>query len=203
MADKNDFHIMLISIILILIVILLITVPIIKNKFFPKEEKLPTMTYNGFEFTKKGDILWYTQYERNKQLYNLQFHFNPKEVEGIPLSGELYENFSDTGIVYIAFDPDEGPDLRYVTVTAGELGLNLANAMNYELIAACTRNETAGCKDQPIVTCDDSDKSVIYLKMEQESSIEFKGNCIVVKGNQTGLLKSADNLLYRWYKIIK
>ena len=202
MSDKNDVYIMLIVIVLILMTVILIAVPIVMNKFFPKEEKLPTMTYNGFVFT-KVEPLWLTQYERDKQLYNLGFHFNPKEVENIQLDGELYGNFSNTTAIYITFDPDEGPELRYVTLAAGELSLNLARGLNYELIPACTRNETEGCKDGDIVTCSDSDKSIIYIKMEPEPGVEFRGNCIIVKGNGLDLLKSADNLLYRWYRIIK
>ena len=202
MSDKNDFYVMLIIIVLILITVSLIAVPIIMNKFFPKEEKLPTMTYNGFVFT-RIDPVWLTQYERNKQLYNLQFHFNPKEVENVPVSGQLYDNFSNSSQVYITFDPDEGPDLKYVAVAAGELSMNIALGFNYEIASACTRNETEGCKDRLVVTCADSDKSVVYIKMEDELGVEFRGNCIIVKGRGTDLLKSVDNLLFRWYRIIK
>jgi hypothetical protein len=202
MSDKNDFYVMLIVIVLILITAILMAVPTIMKTFFPKEENLPTITYNGFVFT-RIDPVWLTQYERNKQLYNLQFHFNPKEVENVPVSGELYDNFSNSSPVYITFDPDEGPDLRYVAVAAGELSMNIALGFNYEIASACTRNETEGCSDRPVVTCNDSDKSVVYIKLEAEPSVEFRGNCIIVKGKGVDLLKAVDNLLFRWYRIIK
>lgn len=201
MAERNDFYVLIFIVVLILIVIGILTVPFLKNLFLISQEKSTTLTYRGFIFT-KVENLWLTQWERDKQLYNLAFHFNPKEVENVPVSGTLYDNFSESGIVYITFDPDVGPPLGYVALTAGELSLNLARGLNYELVAACTRNETEGCKDRPIVTCEDLDKSIIYIKVANETGVDFLGNCIIVKGSESELVKSADNLLFRWYRII-
>ena len=80
--------------------------------------------------------------------------------------------------------------------------MHLVRALNISVIAACTKNETDACIDRPIVTCDDPEKSVIYLASKPPTQVVLDSNCVELWGHEFDLLKSVDRLLFRWYEIM-
>ena len=54
------------------------------------------------------------------------------------------------------------------------------------------------------MNCDNANSTnkVIYIKKDINPSIEVKKNCITVSGTNYGLIASADNLMYRFIKVI-
>lgn len=151
--------------------------------------------YNNFEFT-KTETGWVTEWEKDRQLYMLQFRYLPTETLSVPMIGQVNDSFFK-GYIYVTFDP-KSEGLQNVTLAAGELSLNLARALDYYLIPACTMNGT-GC--QEIITCENSTLPVMYLKEQGPTQVTLEGNCITLQGEGKELLRSVDRLLYVWYRI--
>jgi len=160
-----------------------------------------TVDYNYFKFEEVGG-LWQTNIQLDNQVYEGAFRFNPKQVEDVYISGN-FSGFKSSPI-YITFDPDsEKGQFKYLALASSELTLHVVRGLNFTVIGACTKNETDACFERPIVTCDDVDKSVIYLKAEPPAQITLNDHCVVLSGNEMELLKSVDRLLFQWYKIMK
>lgn len=179
--------------------LILLTIIFFVTRQVAHEPKYETMTYNGFKFVKIGP-LWYFQWQEDSQLYNVPLRYNPKEVVDVPVTGVYDERFQQSDI-YLTFDPAES-GLSYIALSASELSISLSTVMGINIIAACTSNTTEACWDRPIITCDNTDKAIIYLREAPEAKIVLAGNCVVVQGKDIELLRAVDKLLYLWYKII-
>ena len=158
--------------------------------------------YNGFSFV-YADSLWNTQVMRKGDtILDIPLHFGPKELEEVHVMGNINWELEKPE-VYITFDPAEGYGFKYVALSITELSLNLAKGMEIVPVAACTKNETEACKNRPIVTCDDEDISVIYLKeTEEEGEVILKGNCVEISGKDWELVKATDRFLLQWYGVM-
>lgn len=166
----------------------------------PKQE---TVTYNGFEF-ENVDGLWRTAWQRGSQPYELEFRFNPVQVEGIPVEGNTDARFQQQN-VYITFDPSDNrtSDTSYVALAAVELSRKLVDPFERNVIAACTKNETQACSNRPIITCENTNSSVIYLKQADEAKIVLNGNCVTLQGRGDGIVMTADRALFEWLGIMR
>ncbi len=158
--------------------------------------------YNGFSFV-FVDNLWYTQIKRKDEtLLDVPLHFGPRDLEDIPITGEINDKFKQP-TAYITFDPTED-DFKFVALSSAELSLNLARGIEVMPIAACDRNKTAACIDRPIVTCENKDKAIIYLKQTNETGeVKLGGNCVEVSGDGWELVKATDRVLLQWYQVMK
>lgn len=167
------------------------------------EMKSPTVTYNNFKFA-NIDGIWVTEWQLDSRLYTLQFRHNPAEVEDIPVTGTTDIRFQLED-VYITIDPVEErtEDMAYLNLAAIELLTKLQNPLGRNIIAACTANETEACADRPIITCDNTNSTVIYLKPAEKNSITLKGNCAIFEGKREGIVMAADKALFQWLHIIK
>lgn len=196
---KKSNKILMVSIIFIVIVF----VGIFLLKYL-KQPKIEKITYGGFTFEKHGGT-WFTEWVRQDgQSFVIPFHFNPEEVEDVLLEGRLSDDFDNgikQGTIYLTFDPDEA-DLNYVRIAFTELSFKLLQVFEVIPNASCTKNYT-GCEDRPIVTCDDMDKAVIYVKQSNETRILLKGNCIVIEGYGIDIIRATDRLLFGMYNIMQ
>lgn len=171
--------------------------------FFPFE-KTATLNYNGFEFNKiKGH--WYTQWQdKQKNIYAPGFRFNPKEVEDVPVLGQLSSEFNERETIYLTFEPNaSSSELKYVTLGTAELLLNLLGPLKQSITTACTYNETEACSTRPIITCGAQDSSVILVQASGATGVYLENDCLRIQGKDLELLKSIDRILYQWYKIMK
>ena len=168
---------------------------------FPgKEPEAVTIEYNYFTFKEVGG-LWQTNIQLEGKLYEAVFRFNPEQVEDVYISGN-FTGFTKEP-VYITFDPTvDSEQFKYLALAASELTLNMVRALNVSVEAACTKNETDACKGVPIITCED-DESVIYLVPLPPTQLTLSGSCMTLNGEGMELLKSADRMLFQWYKIIR
>lgn len=155
--------------------------------------------YNDNYFTKEG-LFWVTQWVRNDTVYNLPFRYNPYEVLDVKLEGILDERFHQ-GRIYITHDPAEH-NLSYVAISAIAFSESMVRAFNIMPVAACTKQETEGCIDRPIIDCTAQNASVIYLRDAAPTRIILNGNCMTVQGEKEELLRATDRVLLRWYKIL-
>ncbi|MBD3361875.1 hypothetical protein GF358_03735 [Candidatus Woesearchaeota archaeon] len=159
------------------------------------------MEYNGFEFEKIAG-LWHTEWVNNDQSYIITLRYNPKEVEEVPVFGTITETFNQRNI-YLSFDPTANfSEFKYTALANSELSLSLAKAFGKNPIAACIKNKTNACADRPIVNCETKNKSVIIVSANGDPAVLMKENCIILKGAELDILKSADKLLYTWYRIM-
>ena len=165
---------------------------------FPEPSPIRVI-YNYYEFNQKAGH-WYFEWQSENTIYNIPLRYNPKEVEDVPIEGTLNESFNRPEI-YITFNPDDA-NYTVLALAAGELSLNMVRALKVKPVASCTINSTDACTDQPIVTCENKNKSVILLRDKGSPGILLKGNCVVLLGKNLDLIKSIDRLLYQWYGIM-
>lgn len=158
--------------------------------------------YNEYSFV-FANGLWYTQYQAQtgteKTLIDIPLHYAPKALEDIPIEGKLNGTlFNSEKGIYITFDP-LGQNLNYVALAVGEFDQNIIKAFNKIPIAACDKNETAACSARPIITCDNTDKPVLYLQQKPETKIIYNNNCIIVQGIGPEIVRAIDRLLLKLY----
>jgi len=159
-----------------------------------------TVEYDYFTFEEIGGM-WQTNIQLDSQMYEAIFRFNPEQVKDVYITGD-FAGFSNKPI-YITFDPDSDDEqFKYLALASSELSLNLIRALNFSVIAACTKNMSDACVDRPVVTCAD-DKNVIYLVAKAPTQITLNNRCVTLSGDGFELLKSVDRVLFQWYKIMK
>ncbi len=183
----------------------IILIAILGFVFFGMKGAPPPSTavveYNYFKFEEVGG-LWQTNIQLDNQVYEGLFRFNPEQVGDVYISGN-FSGFKNSPI-YITFDPDADKEqFKYLALASSELSLHIVRGLNFTVVGACTKNETDACVERPIVTCDDVDKSVIYLVAEAPTQITLNDHCVRLSGLDMDLLKSVDRLLFQWYKIMK
>jgi len=187
--------------VLLFFVIVIALFYVAKTYYEPKPQELERMEYNKFEFVKYQG-LWYTEWQRGENIYQIPLRFNPKEVEDVIIVGQLDKDFALEKEVYITFDPEQ-ENLTNIALGAAELSQNMARALAIKPIAACTVNETDACFDRPIKTCPEKNESIIYLHHAAEPRIILKDTCVILEGPNLQLLKAIDRLLYQWYGIME
>jgi hypothetical protein len=189
----------------ITVVILILFAVVFFFRSSASEEADQTLVYNGFSFA-YADGLWYTQWERGGRLYNVLLHYNPEQVEDLTITGRADERFQQQ-VVFVTLDPEgsntPGNDSRYLTLSAIELTTSMINAFDLTPVVSCTRNTTASCANKPIVTCENTNASVIYLRQATPAKIEFDGNCLTIQGPDEELLRATERLMYSWYRILR
>jgi len=163
------------------------------------KETANNFVYNGYAFA-KIDNMWWTRWKSGNKAYNIPLRFNPRQVENVTIDGELDKRFTANNL-YITFNPDE-ERFTYLALAAGELSLNLVTALNATPIAACITNSTDTCSTRPIVSCQNEDKAVIYIREANETAVLLNGNCMVVQGNGMEIMRAVDRVLFIWYGIM-
>lgn len=150
------------------------------------------------------DNLWYTQLKSPKgtKIYNLALRYSPKDLQDIAIEGSLNSDFFNSqSKFYNTFNP-AGKELSYVSLAIADFSTHMSKVFEKEPVAACDRNETEPCKTRPIVTCEDSNKLVLYIKESERFRAYYNGNCIVVEGKGFELVKGVDRVLYNLYSIM-
>ena len=204
------------------IVIILLFASIFAAKFFNQErpqtiDEMHELNFKGklkkdqgylyddvYSFV-KFDGLWYAQLvsPQGTRLYNIQFRYGPREVENIKIEGTLNtEILNNATEYYVTFNPT-GQNFSSIALAVGDFNTHMTNIFFKKPIAACDKNETFACANRPVITCDNTDKLVLYVKEANDSGVYFNDNCIVIEGNGFDLVKGVDRVLYDFYEIIK
>lgn len=157
--------------------------------------------YNGFSVV-KADGLWWTEVEIENRLIKIPLHFGPREVEQIPLAGNLDSyQFNQGDKIYIAIDPEVNYN-KYYTLALSELNNNILQGVNRNIEAACTTDNPI-CDDRTIINCASAQgKSVVELAVSEKPGVELSGTCIKISGDGYDLVKSVDRLLFKWYDVM-
>jgi hypothetical protein len=171
-----------------------------KGKLKPDEGYLYEDAYSFVKF----EGLWYSQLTspQGTRLYNIQFRYGPKEVDNIKIQGFLDNDLlNDATQYYVTFNPT-GQNFSAVALAVGDFNSHMTNIFIKQPVAACDKNETSACVSRPIITCENTDELVLYVKESNVSRVNFNGNCILVEGNGFDLVKGVDRVLYDLYDII-
>ena len=80
--------------------------------------------YNGFSFV-LFDGLWYTKVGIGENNFQIPLHFGPKDVEAVPVTGDLSNDFNQGNEIYVTVNPISS-DQDYIALAASELAQNLA-----------------------------------------------------------------------------
>lgn len=156
--------------------------------------------YNGFSVV-KADGLWWTEVEIENRLIKIPLHFGPKEVEEIPVAGNLGSQFNGGNKIYMAIDPEVNYN-KYYTLALSELNNNILQGMNRNIEAACSK-ENPICENRTVVNCETAQgRPVVELAVSETSEVELFDTCIKVSGDGYDLVKAVDRLLYRWYGVM-
>ena len=170
------------------------------QEIIEKGETKQGYMYNGFVFV-EYEGLWHTKLQRGTELYNLHFHYSPAHVDQIPVIGSL-DSELDTSEFYITLDPLED-NISLIALSSSELSLNLVKGMGAKIKPACYRNESEACYGRPIITCDNTEEAVIFVKTAEETQVLLESNCITIQGEGDNLLKAVDKVLFDFYGIVE
>ena len=172
----------------------------LKGKLKPEQGYV----YKGVYSFVKFDNFWYTGLNSPKgtKTYSMNFRYSPNELKDIVIEGSLDRDFFNSkNEFYPTFNPT-GNELTHVQLAIADFDTHLAKVFEKNPIGSCDRNETQICKSRPIVTCDDKDKLVLYVKESEKFRAYYNGNCIVVEGKGFDLVKGVDRILYNLYNIM-
>jgi|TARA_Y100000310_G_scaffold207348_1_gene207853 hypothetical protein len=173
----------------------------LKGKLKPEQGYLYKGAYSFIKF----EDLWYTQLMSPKgtRFYNIQFRYGPRELEDIKIGGTLNANFlNDAKEYYVTFNP-AGNDFSNVALAVADFNQHMTNIFFKQPIAACDKNETLACRNRPIITCDNTNDLVLYVKEANFSKVYFDDNCIMVEGSGLDLVKGIDRILLSFYDIME
>lgn len=157
--------------------------------------------YHNYNFINISG-LWMTEIQNPKtgQIYQIPLHYGPWELENISIVGAVDPRFQ-TDEIYVTFDPNAS-SFAHLTIAASELSNNLVQVVKARVTAACTQNGT-GCESRPVITCENTNETVIYLSQENSKPAVFLvGNCIVVEGQGYNIVRAAERLIYQFYDIM-
>ncbi len=178
---------------------------LINNSFKPESYK-----YNGFLF-QKGMYAWYSKIRVGDLVYDVSFVYGPKEVDDIPVLGEVNDLILKAKEIYITTEPDYPSRIGKAQVEISKITSPRTSSfgiLNIPTINTVTYipEEIKGKVGYPEITCKNAsaNKSVIYLKIGSETKIYNKSYCVVVEGsNDEDVVRAADRLIYNLLGIIK
>jgi hypothetical protein len=186
-------------------IIALVVLFLAASRFYSGPPENPKITYNNWEFTEITG-LWFFEWQKGGNLYQIGLRFNPLEVENIPIRGKLdTAKFNSQNYVYVTFDFSNASsqNMSILALASTELTQNIASAINRTPLAACVNSMDPSCEDREIKTCENTDEPVIYFEEGGSPGITLSDSCITLTGEGFDLLKSVDRLLYHWYGIIR
>jgi len=156
--------------------------------------------YRGFSFV-YVDGLWWTEVKRGRVLFKIPLHFGPREVEEVKVEGKLSPDFNEGEDVYVVIDPEL--ENKYYSLALSELNFNMVKGLGRKPVAACSK-ENPICEEREILNCNKTEgKPVIELSYGGEPRITLEGTCILINGEEYGIVKAADRLILQWYGIMQ
>ena len=179
-----------------------------KGKLKPDQGYLYKDVYSFVKY----DEVWYAQLVSpgGSRFYNIQFRYGPRDLEDIKIGGflntALFNNATD---YYVTFNPIGNYDsenkgsFSHAVLAVGDFNQHMTKVFFKQPIAACDRNETTACIGKPVITCDNTDKAVLYIKDANKTRVYYDDNCIVVEGSGFDLVKGVDRVLLNLYEIME
>jgi hypothetical protein len=156
-------------------------------------------TYNNYEFTAKtyADTrgVWVTEINGTE----VEFQNLPPQVAALPYDASITPLLQNAAYIGVLADPnvdaDNAPAIGYIR-------LQFFNAWQKTFSAQIVPTENAVL---PVLTCANATVQApfILLNVSNETSIHREGYCIIVNGEQRGLLDAKDRLIFEYFSILK
>ncbi len=186
---------------LLAFIAIIIIVPRFFNSSTPGAQD--SYTYNYFDFIEVNDV-WYTTAQEGPNLVRVSLRHGPRELENISVVGNITDFRDRNDFMYITFDPRQENHDGYVTLSVTELSTNLVAHFGKGIAAGCAFpdpvcNET----NTSIITCQNTDRGVIYLYHTNTTSVVISGNCAIISGIGENMVRASDRFLYSMYGIMK
>lgn len=148
-----------------------------------------------FTFTKKG-----SEWRTTINGYVIATSYLPKEVEDISHSGILNKKDFESVVYFVAESESE-------IKAANELS-RILFAQKKEFACLPENKDHEECKNLTSKNCDDATfmQKIIIFQEEQEDiapQINYKDNCLIIKGNSFDLIRATDKLIFLMYDIIE
>ncbi len=156
--------------------------------------------YNGVSFIHYDNLWWAYASLGTKEVIQ-PFYYKPTEVENITIEGDLdTEKFNKGKEIYISTDPTEID--QYYSLAAISVSHSVAAGIE-RLPVGVWSKEYDEFSNRSIITCETANgRPVIEFVREETAGVELEGTCIKVIGTDKESLRSAERLLYRWYRIM-
>lgn len=158
----------------------------------PGEER-----YRNYAFTREREG-WQTKVDD----FYLLTTYLPQEVESINHSGILQREDFESIIYFVAKTENERK-------AANELdrALDLV-ALQKELACLPQDYNESACVNMTLKDCNNAgfiQKIVVFKENEEtnETSIEYKSNCLTIEGNSMNIMRAADKVIFLLFGIIK
>lgn len=150
--------------------------------------------YNGLEFSIDQDL---GAYVANVDGSDLFFQYLPSQTLPVTLDYDAINLLKTAQVYAVTFNPKQAPNqLQLYDYTRLSLQMALINVIP---------GVTAPSSDYqlPVFDCMNStiDVPVILLRNATETAIKLEGNCIIVEGQDGGLLMAKDALIYAYFDI--
>ena len=160
-------------------------------------------TYNYFDFVYREGV-WYTQAQVNGNVLQISLRNGPRELEDIPVEGDIAQFRDRFSSLYITFDPREENHDAYVTMSNAEISPNLVLHFGKDVLPACISEEPVCTEmDVPIVTCESTDSGVVFLNRAPGPSVRIEDNCAIITGVGEDMVRAADRFMYGLYGIMQ
>lgn len=180
---RNKKKQIIIGVVLILIM-LGSTFGIIIDSFGSKTDK-NKVEYNGIVFENQGGY-WYAQKDNLK----LIFSYNPLQVNNSEIKlNDLNSFYSKPLYIY----SEDSQSLQEILLNFDPRSNNIVQRMQF----ACPLDENCSA-DYPKKDCTNN---FIIIKISNLSSIKQDNNCILIKGNETEVLKETDKALFKVFNL--
>ncbi|MFH1650386.1 MAG: hypothetical protein ABIA93_07620 [Candidatus Woesearchaeota archaeon] len=195
--QKHRQTILLTGFIVLILAIVLLVNPV--TKWWQARDDI---TYNSFVF-RPTDGYWVTSVYVNNQPYTIPFHYNPAQVDMIPMQQEAKTLITRRPKgVFITTNPEYPSNAVVGGVEIAKVLGERNGIFNIPTRAALT---TGTGNQTPVVTCNQATNEtiVIEIRLGLDDKIFTEGNCIIVQG-ATGddLVKSSDRFVYGLLGII-
>ncbi|MCK4670316.1 MAG: hypothetical protein KAT43_03855 [Nanoarchaeota archaeon] len=171
--------------------------------------------YDDFEFRQNKDSTWSTEVYNPvlKTIYLVSLHYGPKDLEDIPVTGNVRAwlpytgNFSGqtnktVGAAFVLFDPDVNGSIH--ALAYNELMRNIKRGLQLDSHPALTHNVSENKHGIPVKSCSGTIEPVIWLKHEDPVGISYDGgNCIIVQGTDENIVRAENKLLWLFYSVME
>lgn len=154
--------------------------------------------YGNFKF-QKIENYWVTYVKIHNQNFPVSTTFLPQEVEHIKSNNVYLEKIYGKTVYFVAIKNSE-------LQAAQELAINFYYFAKRMQLACQEKDANESfCLEKPIKSCDEAEAEelVIVLEEKPEAEIIAEGNCIMISGNETEIIKAADKVIFLVFGIIK
>jgi hypothetical protein len=144
----------------------------------------------------------YENYTEQREVF-LSTHYNPVEVESIPLDVNAVLAIRNSSVVYMTYPANLNQDYVLAGVEVGKVLGTKNGILNKPVVQAAYGNYSGTF---PVIDCVNATSGRVVIKFIENNMtrVSTKDNCVLVEGNTSiDVIKSADRLLFTLLGVMK